>query len=238
MTLDPTVITDNWLLFARGLGLTVQISAVAIVIGALIAVAFTAAALSPWRVLRWLMAVISLLLRGIPFIVLVFLIHFGLPSMGMRLPPLLSGTVALSLFAAAYFAEMLLGVLASLPKGQWESGRVVGFSAFQILRYIIVPQILRPSVPPAVNIAIMVVKESSVISAITVGELTYQGLVVQGNTFAPFEVFFAVAILYWATTFALSQLGGWAERELLRSHGGDARPGGIAQKYLSLERVK
>lgn len=235
MSLDLSVITGNWQLFAQGLMVTLVLCIASLILGSLVAVAFTVLIKSRFAVARWLANALLLLLRGVPFIVIVFVLHFGLLSSGLRPSPFFSGVAALSLFAAAYFAEMLRGALDAIPSKQWESGQMVGFNRLQTLRYIIAPQMIRPSVPAAVNIAIMTIKESSVISAITVGELTYQGLVVQGKTFAPFEVFFATALIYWAITIATAQLGRWVDRRLGQKQGGSSRRSALGAKFLELE---
>ncbi|MEI4488575.1 amino acid ABC transporter permease [Frigidibacter sp. MR17.14] len=197
MALDLSVITDNIPLFLEGAWMTLRIAAAAFVAGMAIGTLAAVASLSGIAPLRWLVAGYIAIMRGIPFIVLLFLIHYGLPAAGIRNPALVNGIAALSLFAGAYYTEIIRACVRALPKGQWESARAIGMSPFAAARIVIVPQILAPMVPPVVNCTMTMIKESSVISSITVAELTFSGLVVQGNTFAPFEVFIAVALLYW-----------------------------------------
>lgn len=197
MALDLSVITDNIPLFLEGAWMTLRIAAAAFAAGMAIGTLAAVASLSGIAPLRWLVTGYIAIMRGIPFIVLLFLIHYGLPAAGIRNPALVNGIAALSLFAGAYYTEIIRACVRALPKGQWESARAIGMSPFAAARIVIVPQILAPMVPPVVNCTMTMIKESSVISSITVAELTFSGLVVQGNTFAPFEVFIAVALLYW-----------------------------------------
>lgn len=206
MSFDISVIIDNLPLFLQGTWLTLRLVLVVFLIGMVIATIGAIASFSPFIPLRWLVNGYVAVMRGIPFIVLLFLTHFGLPAAGMRVPALVTATAALSLFAGAYYTEIVRACVKALPRGQWEAARTIGMSPAKATLHIIVPQIVAPMLPPLVNCTMTMIKESSVISSITVAELTFQGLVVQGNTFAPFEVFVAVALLYWAITsvFALA----------------------------------
>ncbi|WP_095588202.1 amino acid ABC transporter permease [Actibacterium ureilyticum] len=212
--LDPTVITENLPLFLEGALMTLRVTAIAFVVGMTIGGIASVAILSSIAPLRWLAAAYVAVMRGTPFIVLLFLIHYGLPAMGVRLPALVNGTVALSLFAGAYYTEIIRACVKALPKGQWESARAIGMSPVAAARDIIIPQILGPMVPPVVNCTMTMIKESSVLSTITVAELTFAGLVVQGETFAPFEVFITVALIYWAITAAFAFGAALFERRL------------------------
>jgi polar amino acid transport system permease protein len=238
MQLDPTVITDSWQLFVTGAFITLQLSLISFVLGLLLAVPVAALSMSSHAVLNGIAILYLAIIRGVPFIAIVFIVHYGTATMGARTPAFWSGVIALTLFASAYFSEVIRSTVSALPPGQWDSGRVVGMSRLQTLRYIIIPQSLGPMIPPGVNVTIMMIKESSVISAITVGELTYQGLVVQGNTFAPFEVFITVALIYWGITLAFSRVAIWAERRIGASQRSIRPVGGIAERYLTLSRPK
>ncbi|SHH11248.1 amino acid ABC transporter permease [Cognatishimia maritima] len=235
MNLDSNVILGNWLLFVQGLGITVFVCTISVAFGFAAGILFASMVKFPSPPVRWAAGTMLVLLRGVPFIVIVFVLHFGLLSAGLQPSPMVSGIFALSLFAGAYFAEMFRGALDAIPTKQWESGQVVGISRFQTLIHIIIPQMIPPSIPATVNITIMTIKESSVISAITVGELTYQGLVVQGRTFAPFEVFATIALFYWGITFTAASLGRWADRRLGKKQGGNVRRSKLGLKFLELE---
>lgn len=236
MTLDLSIITDNAGLFAQGAAATVYISVAAIISGLLIAFPVALLRLSPRRVMSWPAVAYVELFRNIPFIVMLSLFFYGLPFFGLRLQPMTTGIVALALFGSAYFAEIVRGAILSVPRGQMESARAIGMSYLRALREIIFPQMLRFFIPAATNTSISLVKESAVLATLSVAELTYQGLIVQGQTFAPFEVFLATATIYWGLTALLAAGFRTSERRL----GGQARRGfssrhRLAARYLSLE---
>jgi polar amino acid transport system permease protein/putative glutamine transport system permease protein len=233
--LDISVFLNYWPYFAKGFWLTIQISLCSAVLGFLIAFPMALMRVSHVRVLRVLSAFYIEVLRNVPFIILVFLFFYGLPFAGVRLPERVAGTIALSLFVSAYYAEILRGAMASIPRGQVEAARAAGFTYPQILRDIVVPQMWKFALPPMAGTTTMTVKESSILSTITVAELTYQGLIVQGMTFAPFEVFFAAAALYWMFTALLSWMFLVVERRLgiVQNHGTSQSK--IARRFLSLD---
>jgi len=236
MALDPTVITGNLGLFGKGALATVAISATAIGAGLVIAFPIALLKLAPQRLLRWPATVYVEFFRNIPFIVLLSLFFYGLPGLGIRLQPITTGIVALALFGSAYFAEIVRGAILSVHRGQMESARAIGMSYLRALWDIVFPQMLRFFVPAATNTSISLVKESAVLATLSVAELTYQGLIVQGQTYAPFEVFIATAAIYWALTALLAALFRGGERRLGGRSRKEASPRHrLAARYLSLE---
>lgn len=238
MRFDPGVIVDNWRLFVEGALLTLQITSIALVGGLALGVVVALVALVPNRLIRALVGVYLAVLRGVPFILLLFLVHFGMPFTGYRLPALVNGVIALTLFASAYYAEIIRGAIVALPRGQYESARAIGMSSVQAMRHVIAPQVVRPIIPPATGMTLTMIKESSVISSITVAELTYQGLIVQGMTFAPFEVFVAVAGLYWLMTFCVARAASWLERRVGTAQATAVSRSALASRYLSFDRTR
>jgi polar amino acid transport system permease protein len=234
MHFDPTVLVDYWPLLLQGAWLTLQVAAAALVIGYVAGIAVALIALMPGWLPRFVTGIYVEILRNIPFIIILFVVYYGLPFWGIRLPATLVGTVALALFASAYYAEIVRAAILALPRGQFESARAIGMSPMSAMWHVVAPQILRTLVPPSTNMTLTMMKESSVLSSITVPELTYQSLVVQGNTFAPFEVFAAVASIYWLIAAVIAE----ASRRLERRVGAAQADGGsrnrIADRYLSL----
>ncbi|MDB5501557.1 MAG: Polar amino acid transport system permease protein [Tardiphaga sp.] len=233
--LDISVITNNWQYFAQGIWVTVVVTTSATILGFCIGFIIALVRTSTLLPLRIAGGVYVEVLRNVPFIILLFLFFYGLPFAGIRIPERVAGTIALAMFASAYYAEILRGAMAAVPRGQVEAARAIGFTQPQILRYIIAPQMWKFALPPMAGTTTMAIKESSILSTITVAELTYQGLIVQGMTFAPFEVFFAVASLYWIFTALLS----WGFRRTERAVGSPELAAvfrsPLARKYLSLD---
>jgi polar amino acid transport system permease protein len=234
MHFDPALLLDYWPLLLQGAWLTVQISAAALIIGYAAGIAVAMIALMPGLLPRLVAGLYIETLRNIPFIILIFIVYYGLPFSGIRLPATIVGTLALALFASAYYAEIVRAAILALPRGQYESARAIGMSPAQAMRYVVAPQILRALVPPSTNMTLTMMKESAVLSSITVPELTYQSLVVQGNTFAPFEVFAAVASIYWLIAVVIAELSRRLERGVGAAQAEDISRNRIADRYLSL----
>ena len=123
---------------------------------------------------------------------------YVLPFYGVRISAEYVGIIALAAFGSAYFAEIIRAGIDAVPKGQLESARAIGMTDWQSMKNIILPQTLSIVLPPLTNQTLTLIKESAILSTITVHELTMTGLMVQGETFRPFEVFIMVALLYWA----------------------------------------
>ena len=116
------------------------------------------------------------------------------------------GILALAAFGSAYFAEIIRGGIDAIPKGQLESARAIGMTDWQSMKNIILPQTVSIVLPPLTNQTLTLIKESAILSTITVHELTMTGLMVQGETFRPFEVFIMVALLYWALNETIASI--------------------------------
>lgn len=230
---DLGILLRYWPLLLDGAWLTIRICAVAFVIGYAVGILVALLSLVPSRTLRTMVTAYLVCLRAIPFIILLFLVYYGMPFAGVRAPAFVTGTLALALFASAYYAEIVCAAIAALPRGQFESARVIGMSPLQAMRHVIFPQIVPALLPPSTNMTLTMIKESAVLSSITVPELTYQGLVIQGNTFAPFEAFAAVTVIYWAVAIAVARLVGLLERRVGRSRREQVGRNGLAASFLS-----
>ncbi|MBW7971995.1 amino acid ABC transporter permease [Bradyrhizobium sp. BR 10289] len=234
MKFDPAVLVDYWPLLLQGAWLTIQVSAAAMLIGYVAGIVVALIALVPGWLPRLVTGLYVETLRNIPFIIIVFVVYYGLPFWGIRLPATLVGTVALALFASAYYAEIVRAAILALPRGQFESARAIGMSPASAMWHVVAPQILRTLVPPSTNMTLTMMKESAVLSSITVPELTYQSLVVQGNTFAPFEVFAAVASIYWLIAAVIAEASRRLERRVGAVQAEAVSRNRIADRYLSL----
>jgi polar amino acid transport system permease protein len=204
---DWAILVEYWPVILHGVGLTLAASLIGVVFGLIVGLVIALMRMShTWGVPAIAAAYIELG-RNLPFMIIAFLIFYGLPRWGIQMPAFVVGAIALSLYAGAYFAEIIRAAIQSVSKGQMESARAMGMSRFQALRHVIFPQMMGFFLPPATNQAIMVVKESSILSTITVAELTMAGQIIQGYTYSPVEAFVTAAVLYWLTCAAVSRLG-------------------------------
>jgi polar amino acid transport system permease protein len=151
-------------------------------------------------------------IRGTPLLTQIFLIYFGLPQVGIRLDPFTAGVIALGVNGGAYVAEIIRGGLLSIPKGQRESAVALGMSYGQTMRRIILPQVVRVIIPPITNDAATTLKNTSLLSTITIMELMLQTQIIVSSTFRPFEFYILVSLIYLAMTSVLMLLMRWQER--------------------------
>jgi len=194
----------------QGAGLTVLISGVAMVLAAALGLALAVATQTAGRLVRGLVDAYVELFRNTPLLIQIFIVYFGLPQLGLRLSPFLSGLGALVLYAAAYNAEIFRAGLEAVPKGQHEAALSGGLSPAQALRFVIVPQ--------AVRIAFLVslLKNSSLVSTIGMVELMFVANDISFNNFRTFEIYGAAALVYVLLVLALTRVLRVAETRMAR----------------------
>lgn len=166
---------------------------------------------------RWLARLLDLYVsafRGTPLLVQVFVIYYGLPSVGLQFEPLPAGVLALSLNAGAYLAESLRGAIAGVPAGQWAAAASLGMSRAQTLRHIVAPQALRLAVPSLGNTLISLIKDTSLVSVIAVTELMLATKELISTTFQPLPLYLAAAAIYWLLSVVLEHAQQRLERRL------------------------
>ena len=156
-------------------------------------------------------------IRGTPTLIQVFIVYFGFPQLGLKLSPFTAGVFALGVNSGAYVAEIIRSGLSAIPKGQLESAMALGISHRKAMTTIILPQVFRIILPPLTNEAITCLKNTSLLSTITVMELTLYSQVLIATTFRPFEFYIATALIYLVMTTVLSQLSAYLERRNARS---------------------
>jgi len=167
---------------------------------------------SKFRAVRMAAAFYIWFVRGTPTLIQVFIIYFGLPQIGIRLSPFAAGVIALGVNSGAYVAEIIRGGLSAIPRGQTESALALGFSPAETMRGIVLPQVFRIILPSITNEAISTLKNTSLLSTITVVELTLYAQTLIASTFRPFEFYIAVAVIYLVLTTILTTLASWLER--------------------------
>ena len=163
-------------------------------------------------VVRWASSFYIWFIRGTPTLIQIFIVYFGLPQIGVRLSPFTAGVIALGINSGAYVAEIVRAGLLAMPKGQLESALALGMSWPQAMARIIMPQVVRIIIPPVTNEAVTTLKNTSLLSTITVVELTLQAQIVIAATYRPFDFYIIAAVLYLAMTTILTQLSTWVER--------------------------
>ena len=201
-------------LLVAGAGITIEITALSVFFGMLIGIVVALVRLSDFKILRWLGNVYVDFIRGTPLLIQIFLVYFALPSIiGHRVDAFFAAISACSINSGAYVAEVFRGGIQSIDVGQMEAGRSLGMTWWQTMRYIILPQAFKRIIPPLGNEFIAMLKDSSLVSVIGFEELTRRGQLIIARTYASFEIWMAVAIIYLILTFTVARLTGLLERK-------------------------
>lgn len=211
---DVALIVESVPFLLRGAVYTVQVSVLAIVFGLVLGWLLGLAAVSGVVALRVVAWAYVQFIRGTPLLVQIFLIYFGLPALRIDIPAFWSGVIALGLNSGGFQAEIVRAGIESIDRGQTEAARSIGMSRFQTLVFILVPQTIRRVTPPLTNELITLTKSSSLLSAIAALELTHAGQLIIARTFAPFEIYAAVAVIYLLLVGVLSRASALLEKRV------------------------
>ncbi|TEO92578.1 amino acid ABC transporter permease [Pseudomonas aeruginosa] len=186
-----------WPFLLQGAMYTVLFAAVSMVLGLILGFSVAVVRVTKVPVVSQIAAVYVSAFRGTPLLVQIFVLYYGLPSVGIEFTPVTAGILALTLNVAACLSESMRGAILGIDKGQWEAGLSVGLTWGQTLWNIITPQALRLAVPSLSNSLISLIKDTSLISVITVTELMLATKEVIAETFQPLPLYLAAAGIYW-----------------------------------------
>jgi His/Glu/Gln/Arg/opine family amino acid ABC transporter permease subunit len=162
--------------------------------------------LGPTRLVRIPAAVYTELFKNIPLLAIVFIVYFGLPSVGLRLDALAAGSLSLVVFYAAYLSEIFRAALRGVPPGQQEGAQALGMTRRRTFGQVIMPQALRLALPGTATMGVDLLKSTSLLVTIAAGELMSQGSQISSETFRPMEVYLVIAAIYFAVCYPVSQL--------------------------------
>lgn len=199
--------------FLRGTVITLELTAVGLVLGLILGLGLALMRTYGPKWLRLFSIGYIELFRGTPLLVQLFLIYYGLPSLGLTLTQSLSAYLALGLNSAAYQAEYLRGAIQSIGESQMTAGRAIGLSRWQTIRFIILPQAFRLVIPAWSNEPISLLKTSAVVFLIAVQDLMARGKRAASITYDPISSYLAVAVIYLIIVFAMSEFFKWLERK-------------------------
>ena len=202
----------------QGLWVTLKISFFAAILMFIIGIILAFMKLSSLQFLKDIATVYITLVRGTPLLVQIFLFYFIVANI-FELEKFIAGVLSLGIFFGAYTAEVLRGAIQSIDKGQLEASKSLGISHFQAMRYIILPQAFKRALPTLIGEIIALVKDSSLVSVIAITDLTKVGREIVANTFAPFETWIIIAMVYLSVTSLLSYLGHLIEKRMAAKGG-------------------
>ena len=189
-----------------GLSITLFLTFLSLILGFLLGISLALGRIYTPKIISWLCIGYIEIIRGTPLLVQLFILYFGLPSVGIRLTPITAAVIGLSLNSGAYQAEYLRGSIQSIKSGQMIAARTLGMTKIQAVAHVILPQALRTSIPAWSNELIYLLKYTSIAYIIQVVELTAEGKFIAADTFRYLEIFTMIAIIYLSLTVLFTEI--------------------------------
>jgi len=222
MELDFSPVWSGWAALLHGALVTVEITAVSLLLGCLLGLLIGIGRLEPRRrILYRICTAYVAVIRGTPLLVQLFILFFGLPQFGIMLSAFTCGMLGLGIYSAAYVSEIVRGAIQSVDRGQMEAARSIGMSTGQAMRSVILPQAIVRMIPPLGNEFIALIKNSALVSLLTIHDLMHEGQKIISVSYRSLEVYLAIAVLYFVLTGLTSLALGRLEQRL--------RAGGMVQ---------
>lgn len=201
-------------LLLKGAVMTIQLAVLAILIGTVIGLLIALMKIDRRPVLNWIGGFYTWFFRGIPLLVQLFVLYYGLPALGIVLTPYSAAVIGLSLCGGAYIAEIIRAGIQSIEKGQMEAALSLGMTYSQAMRRIIIPQTYRRLLPPMGNEFITLLKDVALVSVITMVDLLRSAQLLNQTYFRPFDLYAAVAVIYLILTSVFTVAVGYLEKKL------------------------
>lgn len=203
-----------WKILLPGLTVTIPLTVISFSLAMVIAVITALIKFANVKVLRQVARFYTWFIRGTPLLVQLFVVFYGLPSIGILIDPIPAAIIVFSINEGAYCAETIRGALESIPAGQLEAGYCVGMSYLQTMRRIILPQALRSAFPSLFNSLISLVKDTSLASNITVTEMMMTTRMINARKYEALTLYLEVALIYLIFSTVLTYIQHWGERKL------------------------
>lgn len=212
---DSGFISKYGSFFLKGIKITILISLIGVALGSILGAFVALMKLSKIKIISWIASIYIEILRGTPMLVQVFIVFFGITAaLGLDISALVCGTIALVINSSAYIAEIIRAGINAVDKGQMEAARSLGLNYRQTMKSVIMPQAIKNILPALGNEFVTLIKESSIVSTIGVGEIMFNAQVVQGISFDPFTPLLLAAALYFVLTFVLTRIMNMIEGRL------------------------
>src|SRR5271166_2043913 len=204
-------------LFWKGVLVTLAYTLTTILLGLIIGLLIGMGRLSRSKLLNIPLIAFIEAFRCTPLLVQIVWFYYALPVLlGIQIPATAAAVMTLSLYTAAFYAEIFRGGIVSIEQGQWDAGRALGLARWHMMRKVILPQAITRMIPPFVNQSITQLKNTSLVSTIAVPDLLYQGTLITADTYRPLEVYIVVALDYFAMLFPSTLLAQAYERHLAK----------------------
>ncbi|MFB5761640.1 amino acid ABC transporter permease [Paenibacillus medicaginis] len=210
------LIDSFWPLLKAGVAFTIPLALISFALGLILALATALVRLSNWKIPNLIARFYVWVIRGTPLLVQLYIIFYGLPSIGVVLNPFLAAIIGFTLSVGAYNSEIFRAAIQSIPTGQWEAASSLGMTRAQALRRVILPQAARVSVPPLGNSFISLVKDTSLAATITYVEMFRAAQQITATTYEPLLVYTVAGVIYLAFSSVLSALQNYLEKRTSR----------------------
>ncbi len=219
------IISENWMMFLKGAGMTLFIALIGTIIGAAIGLFAGVIRTIPvpergfkkviLKIINIILSIYIEFFRGTPMIVQAMVIYYGSAmAFNIDMNPLLAAVIVVSINTGAYMAEIVRGGVVSIEKGQFEAAQAIGMNHFQAMWNVVLPQVIRNILPATGNQFVINIKDTSVLNVISVSELYFLTKSVAGNNFRYFESFFVACLIYFVMTFIVTRILLYLERRL------------------------
>jgi polar amino acid transport system permease protein len=201
MDLDFSPVWSGWPQLLQGALVTVEVTSVSLLLGCVLGLLIGMGRLHPERrILYSLCTAYLAVIRGTPLLVQLFILFFGLPQFGIMLPAFLCGVLGLGIYSGAYVSEIVRGAIQSIDRGQMEAARSIGLSSRQAMLNVILPQAVVRMIPPLGNEFIALIKNSALVSLLTIHDLMHEGQKIISVSYRSLEVYLAIALMYFVLT--------------------------------------
>lgn len=214
----PEILISNSGLLLKGVERTLELSIATAFFSSGIGLVAALLRTFGWWPFRFAVDVYVYVVRGVPLLLLLFFMYYGLPYSGIELAPVTGGILVMSIYFGAFMSEVFRAAIEALPRAQWDAARSLGMRLPLMLAIVVLPQAIRLSAPAFINTCILLIKSTSLVSIIGLSELTMVGRQIVERTFAPFQILLGVALIYFVICYFLSRLGRYAEKRMLYAH--------------------
>lgn len=212
--IDFQLILDSLWFVLSGLPYTLGIAVASFVTGVSLGILLALLRRSPYRLVQFLVRFYVSLMRGVPLIVVLFVLYFGLPHLGFEWPALLCAYLGFSLVSGAYISEIFRSAIDAVDWGQWEAARALGLPNRPIIRHVILPQAIRIAIPPLGNVVVDMIKSTSLAAMITVPDVFQNAKIVGGREWDYMSMYVLVGFIYWTLSFIFERFQEHLERRL------------------------
>ncbi len=214
-----SVWAESWSSLFAGLEITMVMAVCSLVFAFFLGIVLAVVGLSKFWLCRAIYNIYLYIVRGVPVMIFALFLFFGVGALlQIKFNPLLAAIITLTINASAYLAEIFRGGIEAVDKGQVEAARSLGLGYFKTLRKVVLPQAIKIMIPPIINQFITTLKDTSILSVISVRELTMNSQIIIAKTYMPFEVYTLAALMYLVVIIALTLVAKYIERRLHHDH--------------------